>query len=66
MSEPPAELSAMTNRELRIARDDIGDRLAHGPLTPEGRLELEQRLSEVNAVMGQRGQITETRSRSSS
>lgn len=60
VSEP---VSGMTSRELREARDDIGARLQHDRLSPEGRLELEQRLRDVKAEMMARGEVTEVRTR---
>jgi hypothetical protein len=49
----------LSNRELRLAREDIGNRLMHDLLTPEGRIALEQRLRDVKAVLDQRDEITE-------
>jgi Trp operon repressor len=62
MSEPEKPLTAMSDEELAVERDDIAERL-RGMLTPEDRRELGARLNDVLAEIKRRAEVAEMQAR---
>lgn len=62
MSEPKSP-EDMSGEELAATRDTLDHQLKHEMLTPDGRLELGQRLRDINAEIDKRAEVAEMQAR---